>query len=180
MRLLRLKVANFDTWQGCLDTVLRSVNHADANPEFLHESVIMKTMLPVLLLCLACAAASHASAHGDGSTTLSEASGLIALGSASVVVGSLGAVAASGAIVVDSVQAVGGASMVVLRGASEAVSATVRLSGNVVAGASLVAGASVTLVAVSTGYLLVSAGQVLAFIPNEIGRSLLHHSRVGG
>jgi hypothetical protein len=69
--------------------------------------------------------------------------------------------------------------MVVLAGASDAASATLRLSGNVVQGASLVAGVSVGLVAVSTGYLLVSAGKVLAFVPNEIGRSLLHHSRVG-
>jgi hypothetical protein len=144
-----------------------------------YESVIMKMMFPALLLSLACATAPHASAHGDGSAALSNASGFLALGSASIVYGSLVTVAASGTIVVESVQAIGGASMVVLRGASEAASATVRLSGNVVGGASLVAGASVTLVAASTGYLLVSAGQVIAFIPNEIGGSLLHHSRVG-
>jgi hypothetical protein len=139
----------------------------------------MKTIFPALLLCFACSAAPLASAHGDGSTALSNASGLLALGSASVVVGSLSLVAGSGAVIVETVQAVGGASVVVLRGASEGVSATVRLSANVAGGASLVAGASVTLVAASTGYLLVSAGQVIAFIPNEIGRSLLHHSRVG-
>lgn len=149
-------------------------------PGILHESVIMKTIFPALLLCLACGMAPQASAHGDGSTALSNASGFLALGSASVVVGSLSLVAGSGAVVVETVQAVGGASMVVLRGASDGVSATVRFSGNVAGGASLVVGASVTLVAEATGYLLVSAGRVIAFIPNEIGRSLLHHSRVGG
>lgn len=96
-----------------------------------------------------------------------------------VVRGSLDLVAASGAIVVGSVESAGGVSMVVLNGASNAASATVRLSGEVVKGASLVAGTSVGLVAVTSGYLLVAAGKVLAFIPNEIGHTLLNHSRVG-
>jgi hypothetical protein len=142
---------------------------------------IMKTIFPALLLCLACGAASSAGAAGShGSSTLSEASALAAGGSALVVVGSLSAVAASGVVIVESVEVVGGASMVVLAGASEAASATLRLSSDVVVGASLPAGTVVGLVAVSTGYLLVSAGKVLAFIPNEIGRGLLHQSRVGG
>lgn len=110
---------------------------------------------------------------------MSNASGLVAQGSATVVEGSLSVVAASGSIVVESVQMAGGASLVVLAGASDAARATLRLSGDVVVGASLVAGVSVALVAVSTGYVLVSAGKVIAFITNEVGHALLHHSRVG-
>ena len=141
----------------------------------------MKTMFPALLLCLACAAVPAAQAHGDqGSSALSNASGLIAQGSATVVYGSLSAVAASGTVIVDSVEVVGGASMVVLAGASDGASATLRLSGRAIEGVSLVAGASVMVVAASTGHVLVSAGRVLAFVPNELGRSLLHHSRVRG
>jgi hypothetical protein len=30
----------------------------------------------------------------------------------------------------------------------------------------------------STGALLVAGGKVLAFIPNEIGKTLIHHARV--
>jgi len=147
-----------------------------------HESVIMKAALSslcvslCLYLCLACGAASAE----QGASALSNASGLIAEGSATVVYGSLSAVAASGTVVVESVQVAGDASIVVLAGASDATRATLRLSGNVLQGASVVAGASVAVVAVSTGYLLVSAGKVIAFIPNEIGSALLHHSRVGG
>jgi hypothetical protein len=137
----------------------------------------MKTILPALLMCLVCSAAQ---AEGDqGSSALSNASGLIAQGSATVVYGSLSAVAASGTVVVESVQVAGDASMIVLAGASDAASATLRLSGKAIEGASVVAGASVVVMAVSTGYVLVAAGQVIAFVPNEIGRSLLHHSRVG-
>ena len=137
----------------------------------------MKTILPALLMCLACSAAQ---AKGDqGSSALSNASGLIAQGSATVVYGSLSAVAASGTVIVESVQVAGDASMIVLAGASAATSATLRLSGKAIEGASVVAGASVVVMAVSTGYVLVAAGQVIAFVPNEIGRSLLHHARVG-
>lgn len=143
-----------------------------------HESVIMKAALSSLCLslCLACGAASAE----QGTSALSNASGLIAEGSSTVVYGSLSAVAASGTVVVESVQVVGDASIVVLAGASDATRATLRLSGNVLQGASVVAGASVAVMAVSTGYVLVSAGKVIAFIPNEIGSALLHHSRVGG
>ena len=42
----------------------------------------------------------------------------------------------------------------------------------------MVAGAAVSAVAMSTGHALVVSGQVIAFIPNELGKALLHHSRV--
>jgi hypothetical protein len=135
------------------------------------------TMKPIALMLLCCSLAAGA-AEQQGSTDLSNASELVAEGSATVVVGSLSAVAASGTVVVDSVVAVGDASVVVLAGASDAARATVRLSGRAAREASLAAGASVDVVATSTGCLLVSAGKVLAFVPNEIGKSLLHHSRV--
>jgi hypothetical protein len=143
-----------------------------------HESVIMKAALSslCLILCLACGTASAE----QSASALSNASGLIAEGASTVVYGSLSAVAASGTVVVESVQVAGDASIVVLAGASDATRATLRLSGNVLQGASVVAGASVVVMAVSTGYVLVSAGKVIAFIPNEIGSALLHHSRVGG
>lgn len=147
------------------------------------ESPPMKTMFSALSICLACLACSvtpQVQASGDqAASALSNASSLVAQGSATVLYGSLSAVAASGAVVIESVQLAGDASMVVLAGASDAASATLRLSGKAIEGASLVAGASVVVLAVSTGYVLVAAGQVLAFVPNEIGRSLLHHSRVG-
>jgi hypothetical protein len=133
----------------------------------------------VFILLLACASGTRAAGAGQsGSTGLSNASALVAEGSATVVYGSLSAVAASGTMVVESVEAAGDASVVVLAGASAAANAALRLSGRAAREASLVAGASVNLVATSTGYLLVASGKVLAFIPNEIGKALMHHSRV--
>jgi hypothetical protein len=139
------------------------------------ESTTMKSILPALLISLACMTAPTAHAARDAST----ASGLIAEGSATVVAGSLSVLAGSGSIVVESVQVAAGVTTVVLKGASDAAGATLRLSGNVALGASLVAGASVFVVVVATGYLVVSASQVVAFVPNKVGTALLHHSRSG-
>ncbi len=135
------------------------------------------TMKPIVLMLLCCSLAAGA-AEQQGSTELSNASELVSEGSATVVYGSMSALAASGTVVVDSVVAAGDASVIVLVGASDAARATIQLSGRAAREASLAAGASVNLVATSTGYLLVSAGKVLAFVPNEIGKALLHHSRV--
>ncbi len=136
----------------------------------------MKPIVLMLLLCLSCAARG---AEQQGSADLSNGSELVAEGSAVVVLGSMSAVAASGTVVVESVVGMGDASVIVLAGASDAAQTAVRLSGRAAREASLAVGASVNVVATSSGYLLVAAGKVLAFIPNEIGKALIHHSRVG-
>jgi hypothetical protein len=69
--------------------------------------------------------------------------------------------------------------VVVLKGASDGVTVSVRLSGNAAQGLSTAVGTAVTVTAISTGYVLVMSGTALAFIPNEVGQALLHHSRVG-
>ena len=44
--------------------------------------------------------------------------------------------------------------------------------------AGALAEALVSVVAVSTGHVLVASGKAIAFIPNELGKSLLYHSKV--
>ena len=87
-------------------------------------------MLPILLclFCLSSLCGAAAAAEQQGSTDLSNASNLVAEGSALVVGGSLSMLAASGTVIVDSVEATGEASVVVLAGASDAAQATVRIS----------------------------------------------------
>lgn len=114
----------------------------------------------------------------QGSAHLSNASSVIANGSAKVVGGALDSVAGAGSLVVASVETVGDGSVIVLKTAGKASAATVALSGRAARDASLVVGASVEMVALSSGYLLVAAGRVLAFIPNEVGKALLHSSRI--
>lgn len=131
----------------------------------------MKKLLLASLLALACAAVqardgSTGSVHGPG-----ELSG-------SVVAGSIVTVFLAGSVVVKSVEKVGDGIEVVLNGASNASSATLRFSGTAAEGLSLATGATVSLVAMSAGHALVASGKVLAFIPNEAGKALLHHSKV--
>jgi hypothetical protein len=131
---------------------------------------IMKRLLLSSLLCLACAT-SHAadgSQNSNGSHTLSGV----------VVAGSLVPVVVTGSVVVVSAALIGEVLEVVVEGSTTASKATLRLSGTLAKNTSLVAGQSLNVVTTSSGHLLVASGKVLAFIPNEIGQALLHHSSV--
>lgn len=130
-------------------------------------------------LALALVPGAHAAPAPQGSTHLSNASQWAADGSAIVLSGALVTVAASGAVVLASVEVVGDASVVVLTSAADGVSASVRLSGQAARQASTAVGASVEVVAQSSGYMLIAAGKVLAFVPNELGRALLYSARAG-
>ena len=134
----------------------------------------MKRLLLAVLLGLACTA-SHAAGHA-GQSELSNASANL---SGVVVGGSLLTLAATGSVVVASVRTVGDGIEVVLEGAAEASRATVRLSGRLAAGVSLAAGTALEVVTASTGHVLVLSGKAIAFLPNEAGKALLHHSRAG-
>jgi hypothetical protein len=98
-------------------------------------------------------------------------------GSALVVGGSLLSVAAAGSVVVGSAHLVAGGIELVLEGAGAASTVTVRLSGAAARGLSIAAGTTLEVAALSTGHALVLSGKVLAFIPNEAGKALLHHAR---
>jgi hypothetical protein len=130
-------------------------------------------------LFLAACIFSAGTAHAAGAPSeASEASLAIPAASAIVVAGSMITVAASGHAVVKSVEAMGESSIVVLRGGSDAATATIKLSGQAAKELSVAVGTVVNVVATSTGHVLVASGKALAFIPNEIGASLLHHSQV--
>ncbi|WP_409267196.1 hypothetical protein [Massilia sp. BHUDP2] len=134
----------------------------------------MKRLLFAALLSHACSA-THAAGHA-GQSELSNASANL---SGVVVGGSLLTLAATGSVVVASVRTVGDGLEVVLEGAADASRATVRLSGRAAAGVSLAAGTALEVVTASTGYVLVMSGKAIAFLPNEAGKALLHHSRAG-
>lgn len=136
----------------------------------------MKTLIAALLACvLSTAQAVPQSTNSE----LSGASELISDGSAALVGGSLAALLVTGSVVVASVNASGEAVDVVLEGVGDASRATVRLSGAAAKKLSVAAGSTVKVLAVSTGHVLVASGKVLAFIPNEAGKALIHHSGAG-
>lgn len=137
----------------------------------------MKRLLP-LCLSLSILLAMPGAAHAAASENMSKGSQNLSQGSAVVVGGSLSMLVASGQVVVASVETVGEGIVIVLKGASDAGGASIQLSGQAARGLSLAAGAVVNVVALSTGHMLVMSGKAIAFIPNELGKVLLHHSKV--
>jgi hypothetical protein len=62
----------------------------------------------------------------------------------------------------------------VLERASDGARASIKLAGH----SATAVGTGVVVTAMSAGWLLSAAGQAIAFIPNEIGKSLLYNERV--
>ena len=123
---------------------------------------------------LAGTAAAPARAHGG----LSEASALSMLPLAVSVAAPALVLSAGAGLTVVAVQASGEATVWVLERASDGARASVTVSGAVAGGASLLVGTAVAVTAVSAGWVLSAAGQVIAFVPNEIGKALLHNERI--
>ena len=140
----------------------------------------MKRLLPLCLSLslLTLSVAAPALVHAAASENLSKGSQNLSQGSAVVVAGSMSMLVASGQVLVASVETVGEGIAIVLKGASEAGGASVQMSTQAAKGLSLAAGTVVNVVALSTGHMLVLSGKAIAFIPNELGKALLHHSKV--
>lgn len=134
----------------------------------------MKTVLCLVLACTLC----NANARAPFPAYNSNASEMSAFGSVVVVAGTMSLLAGSATAVVESVEKVGESTVVVLKGVAEGSRVTLKMSGKAVTGASMAAGTAVGVVTMASGYALVVAGAVIAFIPNEAGKALLHHSRL--
>jgi hypothetical protein len=122
----------------------------------------------------------------------SEASALSALSAlplasvvvgASAVAGSVVAVplvlsTAGAVLLVKAVESTARGTLYVLERASDGAQASIEVVGRGVGGASLAVGSSVTVSVVGAGVLLSAAGEVIAFLPNALGRALLHNERL--
>jgi hypothetical protein len=134
----------------------------------------MKRLLLITAVALALAAPLHTRAQG----ALSEASALSMLPVAVSVVAPVALLSAGAALTVVAVEATSAGTVWVLERASDGARASVTLSGQVVGGVSVVAGTAVLVTAFSAGLVLSAAGQAIAYIPNEIGKALLHNERI--
>ncbi|MBI3230200.1 MAG: hypothetical protein HYZ45_08520 [Burkholderiales bacterium] len=115
-----------------------------------------------------------ATAHGlsDGPSEVS------AIGSILVLAVPLAVLDMSGAVVVKSVDVSAQGATVVVRSVAKGAEASFNVVGQVSQDLSKAAGQSARLVVVGSGHLLVASGKVLAFIPNEIGKSMLYSNKV--
>lgn len=66
----------------------------------------------------------------------------------------------------------------VLERASDGVRISVAFAAGAIVAGSLAVGAAVNAVAISAGWLLLVGSEVLAFVPNELGRALTYHERM--
>jgi len=146
----------------------------------------------VTLLIAACAALAgvalplQARAQSEASLALS------LLPVASVVgVASVGGAAASAAVTLPAALSVAGAvltvkavevsaegTVYVLERASDGARASVKVIGRAANGVVLSTGTAVTVSVIGSGVVLSAAGEVLAYLPNALGRALLHNERL--
>ena len=146
----------------------------------------MKTIFSALLIALTLATAGMAPAHANGEA--SALSSLSALPVASIVGGSAvaGSVAAvplalsvTGAVLtVSAVEASANGVVLVLERASDGAQASVELAGRGLAGLAVGVGTVVGCSVIGTGVVLSVASEAIAFIPNALGRALLHDERL--
>jgi hypothetical protein len=129
-----------------------------------------------LLVCamLACtSAASPARAHDP-----SAASTLSLLPVAVSVAAPAAFLSGVGALTVVAVDASLRGTVIVLERARDGARISLTLSGQAVGAASLAAGTVLAVSAIGSGWVISAAGEALAFIPNEIGKALLHNEQV--
>ena len=143
--------------------------------------------LAAAALVLGLVAGAPARAHGEASAV----SAVSALPLASVVVGTGAAASAVAAVpvvlstagavlVVKTVESTVRGTVVVLERASDGAQASIELGARAAGGVSLAAGTVVMVSVIGAGVVLSAAGEVIAFIPNALGRALLHNERMGG
>jgi len=138
----------------------------------------------LVVLALATVGTSQAHAHGEASTL----SSLSALPVASIVGGSAvaGSVVAvplalsvTGAVLtVTAIEASANGVVLVLERASDGAQASVELVGRGLAGLAIGVGSVVGCSIIGTGVVLSVASEAIAFIPNALGRALLHDERL--
>ena len=150
------------------------------------KQVFFVPLFLTLVLSVPMQAFANASeVSSNASATLSMGVGSLVIGSlviGSLVIGSAGLVSAGGQFLVESVEKTVDGAVFVLSNMSQDLSKagkiSVRVSGNASGAASVIAGQSVQLVAESAGTVIMASGEIVAFIPNQIGQSLMHHSNV--
>jgi hypothetical protein len=85
---------------------------------------------------------------------------------------------AGAVLVVKGVGASAKGAVYLLERVSDGARVSVEASGKVASGVSTAVGTVVTVSVIGAGVVLSVAGTVIAFIPNEIGKALLHNERV--
>ncbi len=162
---------------------MQALLHCDARVRQL--SVWASHLLGALVLAVGALAGLPARAQGE----LSALSAISALPVESVVGDASGAAgsavaapvflsAAGVVLAVKSVAFSARGTVYVLERASDGAVASVEVAGRGASGAAIAAGTLVSVSVIGAGVILSAAGEVVAFLPNAMGRALLHNERL--
>ena len=143
------------------------------------QNIVLKFIRATLVGCTVAASllfamATHANSVTDPSRASINASVAIPV---TLVDGSAQLFKDAGQLSVTGVKTVGNVSIITLRGLAGGAEASVQVSSKAIEGSAIGVGMALQATVSVTGVLLVSAGKALMFVPNEMGKSLLHHSR---
>lgn len=86
--------------------------------------------------------------------------------------------AAGASVVIEAVESSAEGVSYVLKNVADGTSAVVKVSGQAAGALSVGVGTVVQTSVIGAGVILSAAGKVLAFIPNEIGKALMHNERL--
>ena len=152
------------------------------------KNIIIKSIAVAVSIVLA-ASSTFAVAQNRRGDAASEASALSALPIASVIIAGGAASAAAVALpvalsttgavlVIKSVEVSARGTLCVLERASDGLQVSVEIAARGAEHASLIVGKTVQVAVIGAGAVLSIAGEAIAFVPNEIGRALLHNERI--
>lgn len=132
---------------------------------------MLKKVLPLVLVT--------ATAFADGGSQASVASAdLSAQGVSQVVNGSAAVFASGSQLAVVAVKTVGDITYISLKAVSQSAVTTIQVSSRVIGHGLVASGQFINVIATGTGVILTSAGRLIAFVPNEVGKSLIYSSRL--
>ena len=146
--------------------------------KFSKNSAAAALVLAGLLVSIQAQAQSNISAL-SAISALPVASVLVASEAAAAVAQASAVLSVAGAtLVVKAVESTARGTVYVLERASDGVRVSVELAGKALGTASMGVGTVVTVSVITAGTILSMAGEAIAFVPNQVGRALLHNQRL--
>lgn len=138
----------------------------------------MKPLLAALTLSLALSAQAQSELSAISVAPVALSVTAVSATGAALSLASAALLSAGATLVVVSVEVVGGATVWVLERASDGARISLRTAGQLAKGIVVSAGTAVAVSVIASGTVLSVAGEVIAFIPNEIGKALLYNEQV--
>lgn len=136
-----------------------------------------KSKMAVMILSAALGSVITPLAFAGDSTASTRASEGLSTASGKVISGSVGVLGASGELIVVGVEQSAHGVSVVMKNAADVSGEVITVMIDGAHAASVATGQLLKASAHGVGHVLVASGKVIAFIPNEVGQSLIHQSR---